>query len=103
MFKLRLRLNQSAPREASHELCRSEIPGLTMIGVPHTISESAEFVRSDFHDVADFMAEPHAGNVAILRWCEHGAEKKDDAIGISMMRPDHLCDKVTRVPADPGE
>ena len=74
-----------------------------MIGVPHTISESAEFVRSDFHDVADFMAEPHAGNVAILRWREHGAEKKDDAIGISMMRPDHLCDKVTRVPADPGE
>jgi hypothetical protein len=40
----RLWLNQSALREASHELGGAKMPGLTLVGVPHTISERAEFV-----------------------------------------------------------
>ena len=98
----RFALDQSALREASHELGGAKMPGLTLVGVPHTIGESAEFVRSDSHDVTNFMAESHAGNVTILRWREHRAEKKNSTIRISMMRSDHLSDKFARIPADPG-
>ena len=88
----RFALDQSALREASHELGGAKMPGLTFVGVPHTISENAELVRSDSHDVTNFMAESHAGNVTILRRREHRAEKEDNTVRIPMMRSDHLSD-----------
>jgi hypothetical protein len=37
-------LNQSTPGEASHQLADPEIPGGAIVGMPHPIGKSAEFV-----------------------------------------------------------
>ena len=90
------------PGKVSHQLAHPEIPGRAIVSVPHPIGEGAELIRFDFDDVADFMAESHARNVSIFGWCEHGAQKKDPAVRVLMMRSDQLFDQVAWIPADPG-
>jgi hypothetical protein len=55
--------------------------------------------RSYFHDVADLVAKSHAGNVAVFHGRKHGTEK-NSAIGILVMRSDHLSDKIGWVMTD---
>jgi hypothetical protein len=67
------RLNQLSLGEVSHQLGGTKVPRRTIVGVPHAIHKSSELVRSDLHDVADLMAESHAGDITILGGREHGA------------------------------
>src|SRR5690348_761414 len=77
-----------------------EAPGRAILAMSHAIDETAQLGRGDDDDIADLVGKALARSIAVLRRRKQGAEKQHGAIGILMIRADHLGDEVARIAAD---
>src|SRR3954452_22678622 len=95
--------DEPARSEVAHKGAGAEGPGLAIARMPHPVDEPAELRRRDGDDVADPVGEALARHVAVLDRREHGAEEQHGAVGVAVIRADHLRDEVLRIAADPGD
>ena len=56
----------------------------------HTIAESTELIRSNFHKVTNLVAESHAVNISFFHRSKHCAQKQNGAVRLFVMLADHL-------------
>ena len=90
----------AAACKIAHEVTCAEAPRLAVRAAPHAVDQPAKLRRGDGDDVADVMGKTLAGRVAVLGRREQRAEEKHGAIGILVVRPDHLANEVDGIAAD---